>query len=96
MNFKCLLVLIYWMMIVTIFIIQLIHFSNGQFSSKKLKDKIDNWKLNPIIDISLSSTEKGFSEKDFIFFYSTKIYLKRLKNYNYPREKTNKFKSLWY
>ena len=92
MNFKCLLVLIFWMMIVIIFIIQCIHFSNGQFSSKELKDKINNWKLNPIIDISLSSTEKGFSEKDFIFFYSTKIYLKRLKNYNYPKLKVQEKK----
>ena len=84
---KIILLFIYGIFSLIIFIIQCKHSSEGQYSSEKLKEYINNWKLNPIIDISDSSNHYGYSEKDYSIIKGKKIYFKRMKNYNFAKIK---------
>ena len=84
---KIILLFIYGIFSLIIFIIQCKHSSEGQYSSEKLKEYINNWKLNPIIDISDSSNHYGYSENDYSIIKGKKIYFKRMKNYNFAKIK---------
>ena len=91
-EYKIILLCIYGVCSFIIFVIQCIHSSKGQFSSKDLKEKINNWKLNPIIDISLSPKSKGYSENDYSTYNGFKIYFKRMKHYNFAKLKVQEKK----
>jgi hypothetical protein len=89
---KIILLWIYGACSFVIFVIQCIHSKKGQFNSKELKEKINNWKLNPIIDISLSPKSKGYSENDYSIYNGIKIYFKRMKHYNFAKLKVQEKK----
>ena len=86
-NAKILLLVYFGIFSLIIFVIQCIHISKGQFSSKDLKDHIENWKLNPIIEISDSPSLDGYSENDYSEYNGNIIYFKRMKHYNYAKIK---------